>query len=156
MKNNVGLDTNAVKPVITKLEDALADYQVFYANLRGFHWHVRGDKFFELHALYEEYYNEVAVTIDAIAERVVMLGGLPDSRFSVYLTRSSIKEISGITHWRLGITNVLGTIQHLLSRMRDLHATAFAAGETDTISLATHAISSLEKKTWMLSAYLQD
>jgi len=155
-KNNVGLELNTIHPVIAKLNGLLADYQVFYANLRGLHWNIQGDKFYELHELYEEYYNEFAEKIDEIAERIVMLGGVPANSFSDYLKQASIKEISGVSDWKKGVSNVLETIQLLLGKLRELNTLAIQANDASTISLANHGVRSFEKKIWMLSAYLKD
>ena len=46
----LGLDENKVQPVVKGLAQLLADFQVFYANLRGLHWNVKGKRFFSLHA----------------------------------------------------------------------------------------------------------
>jgi starvation-inducible DNA-binding protein len=153
MKNNVGLELDSVNPVIEKMNEVLADFQVFYTNLRGLHWNIRGDKFFELHALYEEYYDEIAAKIDEIAERVVILGGVPANSFSVYLKQASVREVSGVSDWREGTANVLETLQLLTARLRELHALAIKAGEIGAASIARHGITSFEKKIWMLAAY---
>ena len=78
--------------IIESLADLLANRQVSYTNLRGLHWDIKGDKFYELHALYEEYYNGEAEAIDELAERIVMLGGRPENRFSVYLTPGQVSR----------------------------------------------------------------
>jgi starvation-inducible DNA-binding protein len=155
-KNNVGLELNTVNPVIAKLSDLLADYQVFYTNLRGFHWNIQGDKFYELHELYEAYYNEFAEKIDEVAERIVMLGGVPANSFSVYLKQSAIKEVFGVSNWKTGVSNVLETLQILLGKLRELQGLAIKSGDAGTVSLANHGIKNFEKKIWMLSAYLKD
>jgi starvation-inducible DNA-binding protein len=155
-KNNVGLAQTGVHPVIAALGGLLADYQVFYTNLRGFHWNIAGDKFYELHALYEEYYDEIAEKIDEIAERIVMLGGTPANRFSDYLKIARVKEVSGVSDWKIGATNVLETLQALLGQLRALHGLAIQAGDTATIHWTNHGVISFEKKIWMLSAYLKD
>ena len=49
----------------------LADLQVFYSNLRGFHWNVKGHGFFVLHSKYEELYNDAAEKVDEVAERIL-------------------------------------------------------------------------------------
>jgi starvation-inducible DNA-binding protein len=154
-KNNVGLALDAVSPVVAKLGELLADYQVFYTNLRGFHWNIQGDKFYELHALYEEYYNEVADKIDELAERIVILGGVPANSFSVYLKQASVKEVSGVSDWKAGVSSVLETLQLLLAKLRELQSLAVSAKDPGTISIAKHGITSSEKKIWMLSAYLK-
>jgi starvation-inducible DNA-binding protein len=155
-KNNVGLEQDILNPVFAKLSDLLADYQVFYTNLRGFHWNIQGDKFYELHELYEAYYNEFAEKIDEIAERIVILGGVPANSFSVYLKQSSVKEVSGVSDWKAGVNNVLETLQLLLGKLRELQGLAIQSKDAGTVSLASHGIKSFEKKIWMLSAYLKD
>ena len=49
-KNQIGLKPKQTDGLATLMNDLLANYQVFYMNVRGFHWNIRGDKFFELHA----------------------------------------------------------------------------------------------------------
>lgn len=154
--NNVGLEQAAIHPVIAKLDGLLADYQVFYTNLRGFHWNIQGDKFYELHGLYEEYYDEIAEKIDEIAERIVMLGGVPANRFSDYLKVSRVKEVSGVFDWKTGVIHVLETLKLLLGELRDLLPLAIQAKDSATIHWANHGIISFEKKIWMLSAYVKD
>ena len=65
------LDEKKVESVVAALKQLLADYQIFYTNLRGFHWNVKGKGFFTLHAKYEELYNDAAEKIDEIAERIL-------------------------------------------------------------------------------------
>jgi starvation-inducible DNA-binding protein len=156
VKNNVGLELTAIHPVIEKLAELLANYQIFYTNLRGFHWNIQGDKFLELHALYEEYYNEFAEKIDEVAERIVMLGGVPENRFSEYLKLASVKEVAKVFNWKVGVSNVVETLQLLLSKLRELQSLAIQSKDAGTVSLATHGIKAFEKKIWMLSAYLKD
>ncbi|MDR3194120.1 MAG: DNA starvation/stationary phase protection protein [Tannerella sp.] len=155
-KNNVGLEGNAIQPVIVKLSFLLADYQVFYTNLRGFHWNIQGDKFYDLHGIYEEYYTEVAEKIDEVAERIVILGSVPANSFSEYLKQAGVKEVSGVSDWKVGGNNVVSTLQYLIDSLRELHAVARQAGDQATASLAIHGIKSFEKKVWMLSSYLKD
>ncbi|MDR1864368.1 MAG: DNA starvation/stationary phase protection protein [Bacteroidales bacterium] len=155
-KNSVGLPLDTVNQVIAKLSGLLADYQVFYTNLRGLHWNIQGDKFYELHALYEEYYNEIAEKIDETAERIVILGGTPANSFSVYLKQASVKEVSGVSDWKTGVSNVLETLQHLLGNLRELQSLAIKSGDAETVHLSVHGIKSFEKKIWMLTAYLKD
>jgi len=63
--------------VVEKLNQLLINYQVHYQNLRLFHWNVKGPFFFILHEKFEELYNEAALKIDEVAERVLALNGIP-------------------------------------------------------------------------------
>jgi starvation-inducible DNA-binding protein len=156
VKNNVGLDVAVINAVIAKLGEVLANYQVFYTNLRGFHWNIQGDKFYELHALYEEYYDEIAEKIDETAERIVILGGVPANSFSDYLKIAAVKEVSGVSDWKTGVQNILKTLQLLVAQLRELHSLAIRSGDNGTVSLANHGIKSFEKKIWMLAAYTKE
>ena len=71
------LDEKKVQGVVSALHSLLADFQVFYTNLRGFHWDIEGHGFFVLHGKFEELYDDAAEKADQIAERILMLGGKP-------------------------------------------------------------------------------
>jgi starvation-inducible DNA-binding protein len=155
-KNNVGIEMSVIQPVLERLQTLLADYQVLYTNIRGLHWNIRGDKFYELHEVYEKYYIEFQDKIDEVAERIVMLGGVPSSSFSEYLKRTGVVEKSGVSDWREGGFHVIASLQHLIDSLRALHGASRQAGDQGTISMVTHAIRSFEKKIWQLSAYLAE
>ncbi len=55
MKNLIGIDKNKAEELSNRLNQLLADYQVFYQNLRGLHWNIKGREFFELHLKFEEF-----------------------------------------------------------------------------------------------------
>ena len=55
-KTSIGLDKKASEKLAAKLNELLATYQVFYTNVRGYHWNIKGVNFFELHAKFEEIY----------------------------------------------------------------------------------------------------
>jgi starvation-inducible DNA-binding protein len=79
--------------VIEKLNKLLADYQIYYQNLRGLHWNVKGAMFFMLHEKYEELYNQAAEVVDEIAERILMVGGKPLHTFGDYIQTATLKEV---------------------------------------------------------------
>ena len=153
-KNSIGLDSAAAKKVINGLSDLLATHQVYYTNLRGLHWDIKGDKFFELHELYEEYYNNEASTIDEIAERIIKLGGHPENRFSEYLKKAGVKELHSISDWEAGIKHVISTMKTLLEKYRNLLTVAAEANDAGTVSLARKQIIDLETNLWKLNAYM--
>ena len=66
--NAIGLDTKKAKELAEKLNVLLANYSIFYQNTRGYHWNIKGEKFFELHLKFEELYNDLFIKIDEIAE----------------------------------------------------------------------------------------
>jgi starvation-inducible DNA-binding protein len=83
--NAIGLDEKKSQQLATKLNNLLANFQLFYMNARGFHWNIKGEKFFELHVKFEELYTDALVKIDEVAERVLTLNHTPMHAFSDYV-----------------------------------------------------------------------
>ena len=92
MTNSIGLNKVSAEKVAAELNNLLATYQVFYMNVRGYHWNIKGVSFFSLHEKFEEYYDNLVEKVDEIAERILTLGHTPIHAFSEYLTKSRIKE----------------------------------------------------------------
>ena len=72
-KTSIGLDKKASEKLAAKLNELLATYQVFYTNVRGYHWNIKGVNFFELHAKFEEIYTDLVEKVDEVAERIFPL-----------------------------------------------------------------------------------
>ena len=66
--NAIGLDKNKAEALSDKLNVLLANYSIFYQNTRGYHWNIKGEKFFELHVKFEELYNDLILKIDLILQ----------------------------------------------------------------------------------------
>src|SRR5690554_3895956 len=75
--NVIGIEPQHAKQLAERLNELLANYQIMYMNVRGFHWNIRGESFFELHAKFEETYNDLLLKVDEIAERILTLGQRP-------------------------------------------------------------------------------
>ena len=147
------LDASAVSNVVASLKQLLADYQVFYTNLRGFHWNIKGHGFFVLHGKFEDMYNNAAEKVDELAERILMLGGEPENKFSEYLKVSNIKEVEGVTNGDEALNNILETYSHFIVEERKLLAVASQAGDEATVAVMSDYLKEQEKMVWMLCAY---
>ena len=86
----IGLDDKKSKELVGKLDILLASYSVFYQNVRGHHWNLKGDKFFVLHIKFEELYTSLYLRIDEIAERILTIGHKANHNFSHYKMVSKI------------------------------------------------------------------
>ena len=147
------LNENAVSGVVAGLKKLLADYQVFYTNLRGFHWNIQGPQFFVLHSKFEELYNDVAEKVDELAERLLMLGAVPDNRYSDYLKTAGVAEVAGVSCADAALKNVLDTYSVLIGQERAVLAEASGAGDEVTVALMSDYLKEQEKLVWMLVAY---
>jgi DNA-binding ferritin-like protein (oxidative damage protectant) len=151
--NAIGLDTEKSAALAAGLNDLLANYQIFYQNLRGFHWNIKGEKFFELHLKFEELYNDVILKIDEVAERILTLGLTPLHTFSDYLSTSEIREAKDISGSTSSVESTLNSYRILVVKERSLLKNAQEFGDEGTATLMSDYISQQEKTVWMLSAY---
>lgn len=152
--NNIGIDKYKAKELSKKLNVLLSNYQVFYMNVRGFHWNIKGDNFFELHLKFEELYNNLLIKVDDIAERILTLGEEPLHSYSDYLSISEIKEIQGLTNGKEGIRSILSAFEILIIKQRELLSLSGAAGDEGTNALISDYIREQEKLMWMYNAYI--
>ncbi|GHV43910.1 DNA starvation/stationary phase protection protein [Bacteroidia bacterium] len=138
---------DAVKTV-NELQQLLADYQVFYTNLRGYHWNVKGQMFYALHAKFEELYDNAAEKVDEIAERILMLGGTPEHNFSDYLKKAQVKETVAVSNGNAMINNILDTLKYIIASERKIIEIA----DEGTAAMMSDYIREQEKTVWMLVA----
>jgi starvation-inducible DNA-binding protein len=155
MRNLIGIDKNKAETLNKSLNQLLANYQVFYQNLRGMHWNIKGKDFFELHLKFEELYDDAIIKIDEIAERILTLEGEPFHTFSDYLENSKIKEQKNITKGIDGVEIIIQNFSEIIINEREILRLAGEAEDEGTISLMSDYISQTEKTLWMLNSYLQ-
>jgi starvation-inducible DNA-binding protein len=155
MKNLIGIDKEKAGKLIDKLNDLLANYQLFYQNLRGLHWNIKGKEFFELHLKFEELYNDAVIKVDEIAERILTLEGEPLHTFSDYLQTTEIKEEKNITIGEQGVEIIVKNFKTLIEKERIILSLASNADDEGTVSLMSDYISQTEKTLWMLNSYLK-
>ena len=152
--NKIGLDAEKTAVLNEKLNGLLANYQVFYMNVRGFHWNIKGKKFFELHLKFEELYNDLLVKVDEVAERVLTLGGTPVHAYSDYLEQSTIKEVKYVTDAEGTVQSLLDSFEVLLSKQREILELSGDTDDEGTNALMSDYIREQEKLVWMYSAFL--
>ncbi|WP_266202532.1 Dps family protein [Pontibacter kalidii] len=155
-KNMIGIDAEQAAQLADKLNRLLANYQLFYINARGFHWNISGNKFFELHAKFEELYNDAIVKVDEIAERILTLGHTPFHSFSSYLENATIQEVSNVSDGDVAVREVLSAFKVLIEAERELLTLSADADDEGTNALMSDYIREQEKLVWMYSAYLRD
>lgn len=149
-----GLNSNDLKGVVSRLETLLASYQVYYNNLRGYHWHIRGPLFYQLHAQFEKWYDATAEKIDEIAERLLQLEVVPENRMSVLIGQSKIKETTKMTDSDSILSEILENYKVLMTLERETLSAASEAGDEVTVALMGDFLVEQEKEIWMLTAYL--
>jgi starvation-inducible DNA-binding protein len=144
--------TQKNSPLLAELNLLLADYQVFYQKLRTYHWTVTGPHFLALHAQFEAMYTDVALKADAVAERVLMLGGRPVTTLAEALRLARLKEDGEPRAAEAMIRHVLGDLESLAKVQRALSGKAGELGDQSTVNLLDGFVDEQEKTAWMLRA----
>ena len=152
--NDIGLDIKKSQELAGLLNDLLANYSAFYQNVRGYHWNVRGEKFFELHLKFQELYNDLLLKIDDVAERILTLGHTPQHRYTEYISQSSIPESHEVSDGRKAISEILSALKILLRKQRQILALSSEIDDEGTNAQMSDYIREQEKLVWMYSAYL--
>ncbi|HAD48108.1 MAG TPA: DNA starvation/stationary phase protection protein [Idiomarina sp.] len=150
----IGLDEKKSAKLGDKLNELLANYQIFYMNVRGFHWNIKGEQFFELHVKFEETYNDLLLKVDEIAERILTLGQRPMHAYSTYIKASDIEEVKDVHEGRACVGNILDSYQSVIRLQREIQALANEADDEGTAALMSNYIREQEKTAWMLTSYL--
>jgi starvation-inducible DNA-binding protein len=155
MKNLIGLNKSEADDLGKDLNELLANYQLYYQNLRGFHWNIQGEQFFELHVKFEELYTEAQLSIDEIAERILTLDVIPLHTFNSYLEVAEVKEHENVSEGKSAVEATLKALQTIISKERAIMEKANKISDEGTATLISDYITKQEKVVWMLGAYLK-
>lgn len=153
--NAIGLDPKKAAKLAKKLNNLLANYSIFYQNTRGFHWNIKGKKFFELHLKFEELYNDLLLKVDEVAERVLTLGYTPEHTYSAYAKTADIKESPEVTDGNDAVARILASLKTLIVLQRELLDLSDDANDEGTNALMSDYIREQEKLVWMYSSFME-
>ena len=151
--NQIGLVKEEAIKIAELLNGLLANVQIHYQNLRSIHWNVKGKQFFVLHEKFEEFYTDVNEKADEIAERILTLGETPIHTFSEYIVKSEIGELKNVSEADASVEYVVGALQTLLKKEREVLSIASEASDEGTVALMNDFINEQEKTLWMLHAW---
>lgn len=152
--NILGLPVKGTEENIELLNVLLSNFQVYYQNLRGLHWNIRGKRFFELHVKFEELYNQAQLRIDEIAERVLTLGGTPLHTFEDYMKYNKLQVGKNITNDEAAVGLIVKSLASLLVIEREILEKSDEINDEGTNSMISDLITEQEKDIWMMQAFL--
>jgi starvation-inducible DNA-binding protein len=132
----------------------IANWSVMFIKLHNYHWYVTGPEFFTLHAKFEELYNEAALHIDELAERLLAMGDKPVATMAGALERSSVKEAEGRETAQEMVANIVEDYSTMIQELKQGMELADAANDETTGDLLLSIHSALEKHVWMLNSFL--
>lgn len=154
--NSLGLDTEITKQLAGDLNNLLANFQIYYQNLRGVHWNIRGKGFFDLHVKFEELYDNANIKVDEVAERVLTLGETPLHTFEDYSACAKVPVGKNISRDEDAVRLIVASLTELLKIERDILNASDAANDEGTNAMMSDFITEQEKTVWMMKAWLNE
>ncbi|SDS62056.1 starvation-inducible DNA-binding protein [Formosa sp. Hel1_31_208] len=152
--NSIGLNTKKTKVIATDLNQLLANFQIYYQNLRGIHWNIRGKRFFDLHVKFEELYTDANLKVDEIAERILTLGATPLHTFDDYSKAAKVPVGKDISEDEKAVKLIVSSLTELLKIERQILESSGEANDEGTNSMMSDFITQQEKTVWMMKAWL--
>ena len=151
---NIGIADKDRKKIADGLSRLLADTYSLYLKTHYFHWNVTGPMFNTLHLMFETQYTELALAVDAIAERIRALGYPAPGTYKEYAKLSSIPEEDGVPEATEMIRKLVEGQEAVVRTARSLFPAIDAAGDEPSADLLTQRMQTHEKTAWMLRAML--
>ena len=154
--NSIGLDSKKAQDIAKDLNELLANFQIYYQNLRGIHWNIKGKRFFDLHVKFEELYDDANMKVDLIAERILTLGETPMHTFQDYMSKAKVPVGKNVSQDEKAVRLIVESLAALLKIERSILDTSGEANDEGTNSMMSDFISEQEKTVWMMKAWLNE
>ena len=155
MAIEIGISPNDRKAIAQGLSHLLADTYTLYLKTHNFHWNGTGPMFQTLHLLFETQYNELALAVDLVAERIRALGHPAPGSYAEYAKLSSIKEAKGVPGATKMIAELVAGQEAVVRTARQVFPIAEKANDQPTMDLLTQRMQLHEKTAWMLRSLLE-
>ena len=151
---NIGIPEDQRQAIAEGLSRLLADTYTLYLKTHNFHWNVTGPMFNTLHLMFEQQYNELALAVDLIAERIRSLGFHAPGSYAAYAKLSSVPEAEGTPSAAAMIQQLAEGQEIVVRTAREIFPVAAAANDEPTADLLTQRLQIHEKTAWMLRSIL--
>ncbi len=153
---DIGIAEKDREKIAEGLSRLLADTYTLYLKTHYFHWNVTGPMFQTLHLMFETQYNELALAVDAVAERIRSLGYTAPGTYKAYSKLSSIAETEGVPEATDMIRLLVQGHEAVARTARKVFPAADKASDESTADLLTQRLQIHEKTAWMLRSLLQN
>jgi starvation-inducible DNA-binding protein len=151
---DIGIPEKERARIAEGLSRLLADTYTLYLKTHYFHWNVTGPRFQTLHLMIETQYNELALAVDAVAERIRSLGYEAPGSYKAYAKLSSIEETDHVPEATEMIRLLVKGHEAVARTARKVFPAADKASDESTADLLTQRLQVHEKTAWMLRSLL--
>jgi starvation-inducible DNA-binding protein len=149
---DTGIERSDVNAVAEELGNALADSFSLYLKTLGVHWNIVGSSFYGMHKLTEAQYEDLALAVDALAERIRALGHIAPAAFGDYADRSVVESKTTISTAEAMIKALIKDNEAVARRLRKAVTIADEADDVFTADMLTARIGKHEENVWMLKS----
>ncbi len=154
MRIDIGIKETDRQKIAQGLARLLADTYTLYLKTHNFHWNVTGPMFQTLHLMFEQQYNELALAVDLIAERIRALGYPAPGTYAEFTKLSSIKESRGVPAAEDMIRELVAGQEAVVKTARSVFPLVDKANDEPSADLLTQRMQVHEKTAWMLRSLL--
>jgi len=154
MKIDIGIKEADRRKIAKGLSHLLADTYTLYLKTHNFHWNVTGPMFQTLHLMFETQYNELALAVDLIAERIRALGVPAPGTYREFAALSSIKESKGVPSATQMIRELVAGQEAVARTARSVFPLVEKVSDEPSADLLTQRMQLHEKNAWMLRSLL--
>lgn len=152
---DIGINEKDRKKTAEGLSHLLADTYTLYLKTHYFHWNVTGPMFNTLHLMFEQQYTELALAVDAIAERIRSLDFYAPGTYRDFIKLASIKESESVPKANDMIRELVAGHEAVVRTARGVFPAAEKAGDEASADLLTQRLQLHEKTAWMLRSLLE-
>jgi len=152
---DIGIKEQDRKNIAQGLSHLLADTYTLYLKTHYFHWNVTGPMFNTLHLMFETQYNELALAVDLVAERIRALDVYAPGTYRDFARLTSIKETESVPKAQDMIAELVAGHEAVCRTARSVFPSADSASDEATADLLTQRLQVHEKTAWMLRSLLE-
>ncbi len=151
---DIGISAEDRADIAHGLSRLLADTYTLYLKTHNYHWNVTGPMFNTLHLMFEQQYNELALAVDLIAERIRALGHAAPGSYRAYAELTVITEEGDQPDAETMIRRLVQGQEAVVRTARQVFPAADKASDEPTADLLTQRMQIHEKNAWMLRSLL--
>ncbi len=155
MNIDIGIKEEDRKALAHELSRLLADSYTLYLKTHNYHWNVTGPMFQTLHLMFEQQYNELALAVDLIAERIRALGHKAPGSYAAFSELATVKDAAEIPVAQDMIRDLVEGQHAVVRTARGALTLAEKVGDQATADVATQRLQVHEKTAWMLRSLLE-
>lgn len=152
---NTGIEESKRSEIADGLARLLAETYTLYLKTHKYHWNVTGPMFQNLHLMFETHYNDLALAVDGIAERIRVLGMKAPGSYTEFAELSSVKDDpSAEVRAETMLANLLRDHEQVARTAKSILPILEGANDEGTNSLLGARLEYHEKTAWMLNSMI--